>query len=109
MAPRQGQALGQGPGAGGRDALRPKPLGACPDRRSPSHACTGIYTVAWELPLDPQAVQDVQREQAKLQAELRRGSKGAGFAAQHVGARLSVFWEAEDEWYPGCILDVDTR
>ena len=64
----------------------------------------GIFTVAWQLPLDPRAVRRAQREQAALQPRT-----GAGLSALHVGRRLQVHWEQEQEWYPGSIQSVDNR
>ncbi|KAL4442772.1 hypothetical protein ABPG77_006766 [Micractinium sp. CCAP 211/92] len=59
----------------------------------------GLYPAAWQLPLVPAAVQEVQSSQATAHRQLRASSRAA-----MVGQRVSV-WHRGDCWNDGTIVD----
>ncbi|KAL4442773.1 hypothetical protein ABPG77_006767 [Micractinium sp. CCAP 211/92] len=60
----------------------------------------GLYPAAWQLPLEPAAVQEVQR----IQAAARR-PQGGDMPSALVGQRVAV-WYPEDNWLNGTIVDI---
>ncbi|KAL4442774.1 hypothetical protein ABPG77_006768 [Micractinium sp. CCAP 211/92] len=89
---------------GGRQAVEFFDIGSYGWRSKPDfkalHAA-GLYPAAWQLPLVPAAVQEVQSFQAAA-----RWAQGSSSRAALVGQRVAVCYP-DGNWYDGTVVDIN--